>query len=199
MKTTIFLTVVLALSPFMVFGQDQKIVQPTEKKSTLTMDELVQQDHKLELAELADYHKKTETELVKYNGLVAVRNILTEKLKRAIKDGDETLVEVAVQDLVNNKADLLYAAKWIVAEYGGSMMQAAKSAYRFRLITEEDYTKHLVFFRQVKARTEEPAPAELVSLIGEARQKVPIYFKILKDAGRPMPVDEPKTIPSPKK
>lgn len=142
-------------------------------------------DNQKAIAEVASNHKKVEEELAKFNKLVGERDQLIEKLKRALADGDATLIEVALSDLRSNRDNLAASAKWVVGEHGDSLLRAARNAYRTELITEDRYTSELKFFRAAKARTEEQVPEALTNLLSEARKKVPDYFGRLQAIGRP--------------
>src|SRR3989344_3727894 len=103
-----------------------------------------QQTNERDLKYLGEHRKETEDELAKFNGLIAKRDgELTEKLKRALADGDETLVEVALDNIWSNKRQLDFSAEWVVDQKGKRLLESASSIYRNDLITEEQYTEHL--------------------------------------------------------
>lgn len=108
-KTLIF---VMALAPLVAFGQEQ---QPQQEKKTASqfMEEWRQEDNKKAVQRLGEIRTLTEEWLTKYNDQLKTRAMLTEKLKRALTDGDETLIEVAVSDLNGNRMDLEMSAKWL--------------------------------------------------------------------------------------
>jgi hypothetical protein len=176
MRLTMITLMVFAVTA--AFGQEQV---PAEKKSLSQLqNEWREQDNKKAVQRLAQIRTQTEEWLGKYNDQITTRIALAEKLARALKDGDETLIEVAVADLTGNKHDLARSAKWVVQEEGEQLMKSASDAYRSKLIKEDEYAEHLKFYRQAKARTEEPVPADLAELIAKAKEKIPDYFAMLK-------------------
>lgn len=178
------LTIVMAFGAFVAFGQEQ---QPQEKKSaSQLMQEWREQDNKRAVERLGETRKLLDEWVAKYSEQLKARTQLTDKLKRALADGDETLIEVAVSDLNGNRWDLEHSAEWIVKKEGEDLLSEARSTYKAGLITEEAYAAHLKFYRQQKAHTEESLPTELAGLIKQARQKVPDYFAILEQVNGPI-------------
>jgi hypothetical protein len=188
--TKVFLTAVLALTPLVAFGQDQKKAPVVEQKSLRQLQlESQDGDKARSLANLADCRKKADRELAEYNDLTTTRVKLIEKLRRAIKDGDETLVKVAVMDALVNNDRIVRANQGSVRDSSSAALQASGSAYTSGYISEEEYTKDLESFRQVKTRIEDPTPPELVSLLEQARLVVPYYFALLQRSGFRLPAD----------
>lgn len=183
MKTiamTVFLLALLALTNAS-FGQEP---QNQQKSPTQLLDELQQQDNERRFRYIAQYRKETEDGLAKFNGLISERDVkLTEKLKRALNDGDETLIGVALEKIRSNQGDLK-VAKLGLEESGKLLLDEARAAYRDDLITEEQYTEHLNFVRSAQARAGEAAPAALTKLIETAKQKLPEYFTRLERLGQ---------------
>ena len=192
MKTFPMIAFLLIVLSVPAFAQEPPQVPPTENAIRKTFDDILekwkQQDKERDLGWLADYRNDVEIELVKYNDLLTKRTELTEKLKRALDDGDQTLIEVALDDIRANKNDLQFSAKWLVQEWGKRHMDMARSAYRNGYISEEDYTEqHLNFSRENETLTKKTVPEELAKLIEEAKQKIPEYFARLERIGRPYP------------
>ncbi len=175
--------VFLTLASILAFGQET--VHPAEVQAAQAekniQDEARQQqraeDTQRQLLKISFNRRKSEEFLNLFNEHVSQRDKeLTPKLKRALDDGDENLIEVALDKIDSNMRDLYFNAKFAVEEYGKQLWSEAGAAYRFDLITESEYTQHLAFYRKMKARTEEPLPTPLASMITEAKKKVPTYF-----------------------
>lgn len=130
-----------------------------------------------------DFRKAAEVQLGEYEELLARRQELTQKLKRAVDDGDETLIEVAVSDIHVIQKRLLYRDGVLLKDRAKLFLDSARSAYRNESITEQQYADHLAFFRKVKARMTEPVPPDLRSLLVRARAKLPAYFAVLDLSG----------------
>ncbi|MBI4156050.1 MAG: hypothetical protein HY507_02335 [Candidatus Zambryskibacteria bacterium] len=166
--------------------------EPTQQQSFKPLEQLYaewqKQDNERDLKYLGERRQEAEDELAKFNGLIAKRDGgLTEKLKRALADGDGTLIEVALDNIWSNKRELDFSAEWVIDQHGKQLMESARSAYQKELITEEQYTEHLGFFRKAKARTEEVLPESLTKMVSEAKQKSPQYFARLERIGQPYP------------
>ena len=84
---------VVSLMLFLTIGAFAQ--EPAQQQTEKSLDELrakwAQEDKDRELKYLADNRKETESAFTTYNGLVQQRDgELTQKLKRAVADGDET-------------------------------------------------------------------------------------------------------------
>ncbi len=179
--------IVLACALAPMVAQDQATSEPKDGKKNYEqfMKEWHAEENQRAIAAVVKGRTELEQELRQYKDLLETRKDLTAKLQRALDDGDETLIQVAVSDVKLNTMDLQYRAKQVVGWSGERLMQAARNAYSSyeRLITEEVYTGHLKFYREAKKLTEEPAPKELVELIAKAKVKLPDYFAILEQQG----------------
>ena len=190
MKFMFIWMMILALAPS-AFAQESTVTEEQiQSRAGQILADLQNQRNVRELEQLTERRQAAATALTHYNKLIISRDDdITEKLKRAIADGDETLIEVALDDVRANKYNIQSEAKWLVDgesfSHGRLVIEAARQAYRDDIITEEQYTNHLKFFRMIKARIEEPTPAALSAMIDEARKKVPEYFALWEKIGRP--------------
>ena len=187
MRKILFVVFLMLFLTIGAFAQE-----PAQQQTEKSLDELrakwAQEDKDRELKYLADNRKETESAFTTYNGLVQQRDgELTQKLKRAVADGDETLLTVALNDIRANKSEVEFAAKWATDEHGKRLRNSASAAYVSGHINESEYIEHLNFFRMVKATTEDKVPETLIQLITTAKEKAPNYFTRLERIGRPYP------------
>ena len=159
------------------FGQEK---QTTMKPSEQMKIELLNDNNKRAIAQVGECRKSVEESFAKYKAHLATRTKLTNKLQRALADGDETLIQVAVSDLDGNRRNLEMEAEWLIKTYGEKLLDRARDAYKNELITEEVYIEHLKFYRQSKALTEQTLPEELTNVIKQAKEKLLDYFAILE-------------------
>ena len=183
------LVLLFILAPVFSFAQDTApAAKPDGSDHPLAdlFDRWHAEDQERALKRLGEYRADTEKELLKYNRLLEKRSQAVLRLERALVDGDETLLEVALDVIRGNKSELATSAKWLVEEHGKKLLSQAVSVYTDR--KDEDgeearYTEHLAFYRKAKALTEQVPPAELTKLLADAQKAFPRYFERLEEWG----------------